>query len=195
MTFKEVLRQVVEWLQEDGRVSYCSVKRQFDLDDNYFEDLQEALRYTHAEVVDDDGRGFVWTGEPPAPLPNSRSDTDCEIRFQAILPTVIGLIQGKKRVTYRTLQYAFGFDEALLAEIKEELLLVGVARDEDGKVLVWTGESPSINPPAQPIPSARETAETRTLSNGPTALSEPLLTDISPEASTVTPDVRSSLGV
>ena len=59
MAFKEVLAQVTEWLPQDRRISYRSVKRQIDLDDNYLEELREALLYTHAGVVDDDGRGFV----------------------------------------------------------------------------------------------------------------------------------------
>lgn len=89
-----------------------------------------------------------------------------ETRFQRLLPTVIGLLQGKKRVTYRTLKYVSGFDEARLAEIKEALRLIGVARNEDGKVLVWTGEIPPMNRPVPHIPSVPDKAETRMLSNG-----------------------------
>ena len=33
MTFKEVLAQVLEWLQHDQRLSYRAVKRQFSLTD------------------------------------------------------------------------------------------------------------------------------------------------------------------
>ena len=43
VTFKEVLAQVLEWLQHDQRVSYRALKRQFTLDDAYLEDLQYAL--------------------------------------------------------------------------------------------------------------------------------------------------------
>ena len=35
VTFKDILAQVTEWLQQDGRVSYRALKRQFDLDDDY----------------------------------------------------------------------------------------------------------------------------------------------------------------
>ena len=86
VTFKEVLEQVIEWLQQDGRVSYRSLKRQFDLDDSCFEDLQEGLLYTYAEVVEDDGRGFVWTGEPPTPSQHPQPETDRETRLQALAP-------------------------------------------------------------------------------------------------------------
>ena len=70
MTFKEVLAQVLEWLQHNQRLSYRAVKRQFALNDDYFEDLKDALLYAYPQVSDD-GRGFVWTGDlarlPQAP--------------------------------------------------------------------------------------------------------------------------------
>jgi class 3 adenylate cyclase len=65
MTFKEVLAQVLEWLQHDQRLSYRAVKRQFSLNDDYFEDLKDALLYAYPQVSDD-GRGLVWTGDPGA---------------------------------------------------------------------------------------------------------------------------------
>jgi hypothetical protein len=37
VTFKELLAQVIEWLRQDGRVSYRALKRQFDLDNDYLE--------------------------------------------------------------------------------------------------------------------------------------------------------------
>jgi hypothetical protein len=33
VTFREVLAQVIEWLQQDKRASYRALKMQFDLDD------------------------------------------------------------------------------------------------------------------------------------------------------------------
>ena len=43
MTFKEVLDQVITWLQQDQRISYRAVKRQFALEDDYLEDLKVEL--------------------------------------------------------------------------------------------------------------------------------------------------------
>ncbi len=43
MTFEEVLNEAVAMLKRQGRVSYRALKRQFDLDDDYLEDLKEAL--------------------------------------------------------------------------------------------------------------------------------------------------------
>ncbi len=78
MTFKEVLAQVVDWPQQDGRVSYRALQRQYDLDDEYLADLKEAIAFSHPQACDEDGRGLVWTGEPPTPAQNSHSDTDKE---------------------------------------------------------------------------------------------------------------------
>ena len=61
MTFKEVLEQVVAWLQQDRRVSYGALKRQFALDDAALADLQDAILYTYPQVRNDAGRGLVWT--------------------------------------------------------------------------------------------------------------------------------------
>src|SRR5215472_13654570 len=43
MTFYEMLAQVLELLQREGRVSYRALKLQFHLDDDYLEGLKEEL--------------------------------------------------------------------------------------------------------------------------------------------------------
>ncbi len=43
MTFQEILAQAIDWLQRDKRITYRALKRQFDLDDEYLEDLKEEL--------------------------------------------------------------------------------------------------------------------------------------------------------
>ena len=63
MEFYEVVGQVVELLQRQGRVSYRALKRQFGLDDDFIEDLKEELLYVHESSVQSDDRGFTWTGE------------------------------------------------------------------------------------------------------------------------------------
>ena len=189
MTFEDTLKQAVGMLQRQGRLTYRTLQLQFHLDDRHFEALKDQLLYAHPQSVTDDGRGLVWTGEPPVDLSNSQSETDGETRFQTLLLAVIGLLQNKKRVTYRTLKYVFGFDNELLAEIKEELVLTGMARDEDGKVLVWTGETLPMSSPTMPISSMPDGVEPLTLSNGPTVFSEQHHPDASPETSAATPDI------
>ena len=67
-SFKELLAKVVDWLQHSERVSYRAIKRQFDLDDEYLEDLKEAILFAHPEIIDDTGRGFVLTKKADPPL-------------------------------------------------------------------------------------------------------------------------------
>jgi class 3 adenylate cyclase/predicted ATPase len=62
MTFDEILAQIIDLLKRQGRVSYPALKRRFALDDEYIEDLKTEILYVHP-VVDDDGKGLIWTGE------------------------------------------------------------------------------------------------------------------------------------
>src|SRR6266705_5858794 len=77
MTFDEVLDQVLEMLQRRGRVSYRALKRQFDLDDAYLEDLKAEIIEVHQLAVDQDGTMLVWTGAttaPPVPAATSQAE-------------------------------------------------------------------------------------------------------------------------
>ena len=66
MTFEEILQQTIAILQSRGRVSYRALKRQFNLDDDYLDDLKAELLYAYPHGVDDDGRGLAWSGEKAA---------------------------------------------------------------------------------------------------------------------------------
>src|SRR5262249_10060130 len=76
MTFKEVLAQVIDWLQQDRRVSYRALKRQFAIDDDFLEDLKSELIEVQQRAVDQGGTVLVWTGDTgatapiPAPAPS-----------------------------------------------------------------------------------------------------------------------------
>jgi class 3 adenylate cyclase/tetratricopeptide (TPR) repeat protein len=75
MTFDEVLAQVLELLQREQRVSYRALKRRFDLDDDYLEDIKDELIYAKKLAMDEDNRVLVWTGDqatsPPPPVPST----------------------------------------------------------------------------------------------------------------------------
>src|SRR5207247_10230790 len=62
MTFEEILDQVIAMLQRRGRVTYRALKRQFNLDDAFLEDLKEELLYGQQLAVDEDDKVLVWTG-------------------------------------------------------------------------------------------------------------------------------------
>jgi class 3 adenylate cyclase len=64
MTFYEVVGQVLELLQRERRVSYRALKRQFNLDDEYLEDLKAELIEAKQLAADEGGRVLVWLGAP-----------------------------------------------------------------------------------------------------------------------------------
>jgi class 3 adenylate cyclase len=69
MEFYEVLDQVVALLQQRSRVTYRTLKREFQLDEERLDDLKEELLYAHPEVMDDEGRGLIWKGDRGNSLP------------------------------------------------------------------------------------------------------------------------------
>src|SRR4030095_10449937 len=77
------------------------------------------------------------------------------------------MLQRRGRLTYRTLKRQFQLDDETLEDLKFELIEgQRLATDENGTVLVWTGEteatSASASPPAQtpPQPVVQETQPT-----------------------------------
>jgi hypothetical protein len=92
----EILEQILALLHCHGRVTYGALKRQFQLDDAYLEDLKAEITEARQLAVDQDGRVLVWTGRvettpesipPPLPMaspslsvspPAPRSTADAE---------------------------------------------------------------------------------------------------------------------
>jgi class 3 adenylate cyclase/tetratricopeptide (TPR) repeat protein len=66
MTFDEVLAQVLDLLQREGRVSYRALKRRFALDDDYLEDLKAEIIQAKRLATDEDGVVLVWVAATPA---------------------------------------------------------------------------------------------------------------------------------
>jgi class 3 adenylate cyclase/tetratricopeptide (TPR) repeat protein len=69
MTFEEILDQAITMLQRRGRLTYGALKRQFQLDDAYLEDLKAELIEGQRLAVDEEGRVLVWRGEPASAPP------------------------------------------------------------------------------------------------------------------------------
>src|SRR5437867_12773587 len=70
MTFEEILDQAMAMLQRRERLTYGTLKRQFQPDDAALEDLTAELIEGQRVAVDEDGRVLVWTGaEVSAPHP------------------------------------------------------------------------------------------------------------------------------
>ncbi len=75
MTFEEILEQVREQLQREGRVAYRILKRRFDLSDDDLEDLKADLIDAKRLAVDEDGKVLVWTGGAVQPAAPQTSDS------------------------------------------------------------------------------------------------------------------------
>ncbi len=64
MTFEEILDQAIAMLQRRGRLTYSTLKRQFQLDDAALDDLKNELIEGQRLAVDERGNVLVWTGDP-----------------------------------------------------------------------------------------------------------------------------------
>ena len=87
--------------------------------------------------------------------------------YLAVVDQVIELLRSRGRVSYRALRVQLHLDDEAIEALKEELIYAQqVAMDEDGRVLVWTGEAGITPEPArQPsIPLSPDTAEYTELS-------------------------------
>jgi hypothetical protein len=69
MDFYAVLDQVLALLRQRGRVSYRALKRQFDLDDAYLDDLKVEIIEVQQCARDQEGTMLVWTGEAASGAP------------------------------------------------------------------------------------------------------------------------------
>ena len=89
MTFEELLDQAIAMLQRRGRVTYGALKRQFNLDDAYLEDLKAEIIKGQRLAVDEDGEVLVWMGEccvSPHPRGNASAGTGAPTaRLYAVL--------------------------------------------------------------------------------------------------------------
>ena len=94
--------------------------------------------------------------------------------FYEVLDQVVALLRRRGRVTYRALQLQFTLDDHALAVLKDELIEAQrLAIDEQGKVLVWTGDAASTpRSTSEPPIAQRQTP----LADIPPYLAEKILT-------------------
>jgi len=67
MKFSEILKQAIELLQESGRITYRTLKREFELDDEALDDLKFELIEGQELAVDKDGKTLIWIGADSEP--------------------------------------------------------------------------------------------------------------------------------
>lgn len=91
------------------------------------------------------------------------------MKFYEMLVQVAGRLVFEQRLSYQTLRHDLGLDDVTIADVRAELLFRGVARDEDGKGLVWAGASPvpgfevQVSSSLQPLaPNPQPLAQLRT---------------------------------
>src|SRR5262245_28739980 len=96
MTFEEILDQAIAMLQRRGRLTYGTLKRQFQLDDAALEDLTNELIKGQRLARDEDGAVLVWTGAAAAPAPLAYTPA---YLVEKILTTRSALEGERKQVT------------------------------------------------------------------------------------------------
>jgi class 3 adenylate cyclase len=109
MTFEETLDQAIAMLQRRGRLTYGTLKRQFQLDDAALDDLKTELIEGQRLAVDERGTVLVWTGETAsivapatapvrvqAPAPLTYTPPHLTDKILAVRPTLAG---ERKQVT------------------------------------------------------------------------------------------------
>jgi TOMM system kinase/cyclase fusion protein len=75
------------------------------------------------------------------------------MEFYDMLDQIVHLLRSRGRVSYRALQRQFALDDALLADLKDEILYTHHAVVEDGdRGLVWTGDPGTPAVPATSLP-------------------------------------------
>src|SRR5262249_36524989 len=74
--------------------------------------------------------------------------------FEEVLDQAIAMLQRRGRVSYRALRVQFHLDDDLLEILKEEIVTVHqLGRDQEGTMLVWTGDTtPTTVPVSPPTP-------------------------------------------
>lgn len=65
MKFSDIIDHAKALLQRQGRLTYRSLKREFELDDEAFDDLKFELIEGQRLATDEDGKVLVWLGPDP----------------------------------------------------------------------------------------------------------------------------------
>jgi class 3 adenylate cyclase/tetratricopeptide (TPR) repeat protein len=129
--FVAVVDQVIALLRQRGRVTYRTLKRQFELDDTAMEDLTVELIKGQRLAADEDGEVLVWIGDaasPPASAAVAPSSTPLGYTppylAEKILTSRSTLAGERKHVT------------VLFADLKGSMELLAERDPEDARQLL-----------------------------------------------------------
>jgi len=79
--------------------------------------------------------------------------------FDEVLDQVIVLLKRQGRVSYGALKRRFALDDDYLKDLKDEILYVHPVREDEGRGLIWTGDTASGQEVAlQPVPTPPQSA-------------------------------------
>src|SRR5712691_616831 len=90
MDFVAVVDQVIALLRQRGRVTYRTLQRQFQLDEDALADLLAELRYAHRAEIREEAQGVVWTGDTGAPPALSPAPPSAPLSDLQPMPTAPG---------------------------------------------------------------------------------------------------------
>jgi class 3 adenylate cyclase/tetratricopeptide (TPR) repeat protein len=96
------------------------------------------------------------------------------VEFDDILAEIVALLQRQGRVSYGALKRRFKLDDDYLDDLKTELIEAQrLAVDENGRILIWSGEHDAAPAPSAPVDSS---AARTPLTYTPSHLTEKILT-------------------
>jgi class 3 adenylate cyclase/tetratricopeptide (TPR) repeat protein len=130
VTFEEILDQALAMLQRRGRVTYRTLKRQFDLDDEALEDLKEEIVYGQHLAADEDGRVLVWTGG------SGTTPTLIQAQSQASLPDMPSHLAEKILTAKAALEGERKQVTVLFADLKGSMELLADRDPEEARQLL-----------------------------------------------------------
>jgi class 3 adenylate cyclase len=134
MEFDAVLAQVIALLQQQGRVSYGALKRRFQLDDDYLEDVKTEIIEAQRLAVDENGRMLVWLGaQGGVPLPATTPGRDIA---QAPLAYTPPHLTAKVLASRATLEGERKQVTMLFADLKGSTELIADLDPEDARALL-----------------------------------------------------------
>jgi class 3 adenylate cyclase/tetratricopeptide (TPR) repeat protein len=134
MTFEEILDHAIAMLQRRGRLTYSTLKRQFQLDDAALEDLKNELIAGQRLAADEQGNVLVWTGAevaaPHATAPPASTQDRAPLAYtpaylaEKILTSRSALEGERKQVT------------VMFANLKSSMELLAERDPEDARHLL-----------------------------------------------------------
>src|SRR5687768_8252038 len=122
MTFEEILDQAIAMLQRRGRLTYGTLKRQFQLDDAALEDLKNELIEGQRLAVDARGNVLVWTGDTASAV--APAGAPAPVQAQAPLTYTPPHLTDKILATRTTLEGERKQVTVLFADLKDSTELI-----------------------------------------------------------------------